>query len=125
MIKLAILFLALSLVSCSMVQTHEGAETVQLVFPDKIGNLRHIGVIEPTCEFVSEVIGSDGHWYSNLFVSNSLIVQGAINDLRNRAYTNGGNLVIVYDDFDFASSVTFMGQAYKCSPAATTDKARF
>jgi hypothetical protein len=123
---ITILILGLLLASCSsIIRTLDGAESVRLFFPGQAGNNRHIQALDASCEFVGEVIGSEGHWYSNLFVSNPMIVQGAINDLKNKAYANGGNLVIVDGDFDFATSVTLFGQAYKCSPAEKNDKARF
>lgn len=123
---ITILIPGLLLASCSsIIRTLDGAESVRLFFPGQAGNNRHIQALDASCEFVGEVIGSEGHWYSNLFVSNPMIVQGAINDLKNKAYANGGNLVIVDGDFDFATSVTLFGQAYKCSPAEKNDKARF
>lgn len=124
--KTVLLFLGLFLVSCSdIIRTRDDAASVQLFFSDQAGNNRHIQSLETACEFIGEVIGSEGHWYSYWFVSNTLLVQGAINDLKNSASVKGGNVVIVYDDIDFTSSVTLLGQAYKCSPAESNDKARF
>lgn len=122
--KISFLFLCLFLVSCSIIRTRDGAESVQLIFPDKSGS-RYLQPPETTCEFVGEVMGSEGHWYSYWFVSNTRIVQGAINDLKNSAYEKSANVVIVYGNIDFTASVTLLGQAYKCHPAKSKDKARF
>jgi hypothetical protein len=124
--KILLLFLALFLISCSrIIRTQEGAESVQLFFLEQSGNGRHIQSLETSCEFVGEVIGSEGHWYSFWFISNTLLLQGAINDLKNSIYAKGGNVAIVYSNLDFTTSVTLLGQAYNCSPVDSKDKARF
>jgi len=119
-------FLGLFLASCgSIVRTRDGAESVQLFFIETADNNLHIHMLESNCEFIGEVTGSEGHWYSDWFISSKLLVQGAMNDLKNNAYEKGGNIVIVYHEFDFATSVTLLGQTYKCSTAERSDKARF
>jgi len=126
MTRITLLFLGLFLASCSsIIRTEDGAESVQLFFLDKADSNRRMRSLNGACEFVGEVIGSEGHWYSFLFVSNPLMVQGAINDLKNAAYVKGGNVVTVYRDFNFTTSVTLLGQAYKCGQTEDTDKARF
>lgn len=123
--KISFLFLCLYLVSCSsIVRTQDGAESVQIIFLDKSGS-RYLQPPETACEFVGEVIGSEGHWYSYLFTSNARIVQGAINDLKNSVYAKNGNVVIVYGNIDLSTSVTLLGQAYNCRQAESKDKARF
>lgn len=123
--KLVLIVLGLFLVSCtSIVRTGNGADSVQLFFLEQAGS-RHIQSLETSCEFVGEVIGSEGHWYSFWFVSNALMVQGAINDLKNSVHAIGGNIVIVHDNFDFTTSVTLLGQAYACRHTEGKDKARF
>jgi hypothetical protein len=69
----------------------------------------------PDCRYLGEVIGSEGHWYTYLFVSNRKLIQGALNDLHNRANAMGANVVYVSDNINFVTSVTFYGQAYFCS----------
>ncbi len=124
--NILLLFLALFLVSCSsIIRTQDGADSVQLYFLDQSGSSRHNQLLETSCEFVGEVIGSEGHWYSFWLISNTLLLQGAINDLKNSVYAKGGNVAIVYSDLDFTTSVTLLGQAYNCSPVDSKDKARF
>ena len=35
----------------------------------------------PDCRYLGEVIGSEGHWYTYLFISNRKLTQGALNDM--------------------------------------------
>ena len=68
----------------------------------------------PDCDYLGEIIGSEGHWYTYLFVGNDDLLQGALNDLYNHANEIGANVVYISDNVDFATSVTFYGQAYNC-----------
>jgi hypothetical protein len=69
----------------------------------------------PDCRYLGEVIGSEGHWYTYLFISNRKLIQGAINDLINNSNAMGANVVYICDNIDFTTSVTFYGQAYYCN----------
>ena len=97
-----------TLASCSLLSTQDlqpGAENVRLYASDeKIEN----------CTFVNEVIGSEGHWYNYLFISNRDLTQGAVNDLKNRAMAIEANAVHVHTNMFFTTSVTILGQAYRC-----------
>lgn len=66
------------------------------------------------CRYLGEIIGSEGHWYDYLFISNTNLIQGAINDLYNKANKIGANVVFISDDVSFVTSVTFYGQGYHC-----------
>lgn len=66
------------------------------------------------CRFVSEVIGSEGHWYNYLFISNRNLTQGAINDIKIRARQLGANSIHIHTNIYFTTSVTLLGQAYDC-----------
>lgn len=67
------------------------------------------------CQWLGEVTGSEGHWYSYLFFTNDVMVQGAMNDIKNRAKKLGANTVFVTAPQDFTTSFTVMGSAYRCS----------
>ena len=126
MYRISLVTFFMFLVSCSsVIRTRDGADTVQLFFLGQSGGSRHIQTLENSCQFLGEVIGSEGHWYSYWFISNTLMVQNAINDLKNSVYAKGGNVAAVYRDMAFTTSVTLLGQAYKCNPAESNDKARF
>ncbi len=66
------------------------------------------------CEWLGEVTGSEGHWYSYLFYPNDTLVEGALNELKNEASALGADTVLTIDKRYFQTSVTFSGSAYKC-----------
>lgn len=78
----------LTLSACAAKQTIPGAERVELVndLPDW-----------EKCEFVGEVVGSQGNWFTGDVTSNKNLVIGARNELRNEAYKLGANVVYVQD----------------------------
>jgi hypothetical protein len=108
MFKIFPLFLILLLSSCSLIEIKEikaGDETVRLY--------ENVESIE-NCLFIDEVIGTQGHWYDYLFISNKNLTQGAINDLKSQAKEIGANSIHVHTNMGFQTSVTILGQAYKC-----------
>ncbi len=84
---------------------------VRLIFKTE---LNIVAADKPECQYIGEVIGSEGHWYTYLFVSNIDLTQGALNDIYNKANDLGANVVFISDDLGFTTSVTFYGQAYNC-----------
>lgn len=66
------------------------------------------------CQWLGEVTGSEGHWYSYLFFPNDVMVRGALNDVKNRAHQLGANTVYLVQPQDFVTSFTVMGNAYLC-----------
>ncbi|WP_261875066.1 DUF4156 domain-containing protein [Vibrio rarus] len=66
------------------------------------------------CNWVGEVTGSEGHWYSYLFYPNSVLVRGAVNDIKNNASRLNANTVVLLSPHYFKTSVTFLGTAYQC-----------
>ena len=103
--------IGLIITSCSTIQKSPEAEHVRLIF-NKEFDIASKRVT--TCRHLGEIVGSDGHWYSYLFISNTSLTHGAFNDLHNKAHALGANIVYVDDDIGFSSSVTFYGQAYDC-----------
>ncbi len=69
----------------------------------------------PDCRYIGEIVGSEGHWYTYLFISNKNLIKGALNDLHNSANAVGANVVYISDNVAFTTSVTFYGQAYACN----------
>ncbi|EGU48233.1 hypothetical protein VII00023_21002 [Vibrio ichthyoenteri ATCC 700023] len=66
------------------------------------------------CEWLGEVTGSEGHWYSYLFFPNDVLVQGALHDIKNRAKQLGADTVFMITPQDFSTSFTVVGNAYQC-----------
>lgn len=102
-------FCCFLLTSCSLISTN--------VIQQDASDVRLFEDYSPVenCQFVSEVIGTEGHWYNYLFISNRDLTQGAVNDLKNQAHDLGANTVHVHTNMFFSTSVTILGQAYLCS----------
>ncbi len=114
------IILVVPLSSCTNnIRTSEDSDIVCLYFFKHIIDKTLITEFEHNCIHSGEVIGSEGHWYTCLFISNSNRTQGAINDLRNRAHDMGANTVIVHDNIRFATSTTLPGLADNCTGQAT------
>ena len=111
--KIHTIFLVIFVASCSnLAEKSPDNNPVRLIHKYEL-NMLTTGKT-PDCRYLGEVVGSEGHWYTYLFISNKMLVQGAINDLHNNANALGANVVYISDNIDFATSVTFYGQAYNC-----------
>ncbi|MCL9776074.1 DUF4156 domain-containing protein [Vibrio methylphosphonaticus] len=66
------------------------------------------------CQWKGDVTGSEGHWYNFLFLLNSTMARGAMNDIKNNAAEIGANTVYLLLPIDFQTSVTLFGSAYDC-----------
>jgi len=107
------LILLIFITSCSnLVHKNPGNKPIRLIQKSEL-NLVTAGKT-PDCRYLGEIIGSEGYWYTYLFVSNRDLLQGALNDLYNHANEIGANVVYISDNIDFTTSVTFYGQAYNC-----------
>ncbi len=113
--KLFILSLLITLSSCTnFIRPADDSENVRIFFTKNMLEQATVKDMETHCAFKGEVIGSEGHWYSYLFLSNVDMTQGALNDVRNKATEQGSNIVIIHQVGDFLTSVTFVGQSYFC-----------
>ena len=112
LLSLLLLFI---LSSCTnFIKPDEEAESVRIFFTKNMLETATVKDLEEHCAFKGEIIGSEGHWYSYLFMSNADITQGALNDVKNKAAEQGSNIVIIHQVGDFLTSVTFVGQSYFC-----------
>ncbi len=73
-------------------QPHPDNKQVRLVFYNKI-NL--IADISYSCEDLATLVSSDGHWYNYLFISNTDLSNGTLNDMPNKANAIGTNDVYI------------------------------
>ncbi|EDM67719.1 putative outer membrane lipoprotein [Moritella sp. PE36] len=104
-----IFFTCLTLSACSLFDIQQLDDKTKVV---KIYDaFEHIN----QCQFINELIGSEGTWYSYLFVSNKDLTLGSINDLKNQANAMGANAIHIQYSLDFNTSVTFFAQAYDCA----------
>ena len=111
--KLCSVLVFISVVGCSAQVVRPEARSVEIVneAPDKT-----------KCKFVGEVVGSQGNWVTGDFTSNENLVVGARNELRNKAYELGGNIVYMQDMKNTnawgslgTTNTTAIGKAYRCS----------
>lgn len=69
------------------------------------------------CQYIEELIGSEGTFLDYLFISNRDLTAGARADLRNQAAELGANVVVIQKaEFVYVTSTVFIGQAYECQP---------
>ncbi|MDK9757819.1 DUF4156 domain-containing protein [Vibrio sp. D173a] len=96
--------IALALIGCSSPSTLPAASSddVQIRFnPEQ-------------CEYLGEVTGSEGHWYSYLLYTNDAMMHGAMADLKNNAALLEADTVYMISPQDFATSFSVLGTAYRC-----------
>ena len=110
--KSIILLICLVVSACTVIQSHPENNPVRLVQKNELNIVAADNKAD--CRYLGEIIGSEGHWYTYLFISNTNLTQGAINDLYNKANEVGANVVFISDDINFTTSVTFYGQSYFC-----------
>ncbi len=106
--KSLVLLGSIMLSSCSLLDTHQLHPTAQIVkIFDSYEQVKD-------CQFISDLVGSEGTWYSFLFVSNKKLALASINDLKNQANALRANSIHIQNNFNFNTSVTLWGQAYHC-----------
>lgn len=106
------IFSIAGLVGCAAKPTIQDAHLVEVTneAPDKA-----------KCKYLGEVIGSQGNWFTGDYTSNENLVIGARNELRNKAYSLGGNVVHIQDMKNTnaygslgTTNTTAVGKAYRC-----------
>jgi hypothetical protein len=109
--KIAFIILTSILISsCAPVQLHPDNKPVRLVFYNEI----KLSKVKHNCEYISPITSSYGRWFNYLFISNTDLAEGAIDDMYNKANEIGANVVYINNNIDFVTSVTLLGQAYIC-----------
>jgi len=98
--------------SCSTIQPHPDNQIIRLIFSNESNVIKNKNY---DCKYLGTLVSSDGHWYSYLFISNTNLAQGALNDMYNKANEVNANVVYIEDNIDFSTSVTLLGQAYNCT----------
>ena len=67
------------------------------------------------CKYLGEIISSEGTWYNFLFISNHDLTKGSRDNLRNKAYALGGNVVTIENTaFVYTTSTVYVGNVYHC-----------
>lgn len=100
--------IALALMGCSTASTlpTEASNSVQIRIDSQFN--------PEQCEYLGDVTGSEGHWYSYLFYTNDAMMQGAMFDLKNNAAMINADTVYMISPQDFATSFSVLATAYRC-----------
>ena len=106
------------LVGCAAVELESGAQQVRIVTSEPQG-----------CEYLGEVTGNQGDFFTGGFTSNANLETGARNDMKNRAHKMGANTVQMLTNRAGQTgsmgqgsgsmeqtNVTYTGVAYRCPP---------
>jgi len=99
--------------ACATTQLHHGGTKVQVVDAQRVA----------TCRLVGPVSGSGGGSFGGAWVSNSKLMEYAMNDLRNEAAERGATHVVVSNTNMAANSggstttAVITGNAYHCTAA--------
>ena len=104
------IFIACSLIcitACSFTPISPGADKVRIV--------NHESALTK-CTYLGEVFSVEGNIVSYWFTTNPNLVQGSLNQFRNKALEIGGNTIVYMDEPKFNTSVAFVGHVYKCNP---------
>ncbi len=105
-------FIMLFWVGCSAVKIKPGAEKIRLTNTEP-----------KKCKFLGEISGSQGNAISGDWTSNSNLELGARNELKNKAFELGGNVVQLLTSSSgqtsgryggSTSSHSLLGNAYNC-----------
>lgn len=97
---------------CAAKPIIEGAEKVDLTTerPDRVH-----------CDYLGEVVGSQGNWVTGDFTSNEDLIIEARNELKNKAFKLGANVVYVEGMANTnawgslgTTNSTAIGKAFKC-----------
>ena len=105
-----IILISMIIVACGPVQLHSDNKPVRLVFFNEV----LLSKDTPDCDYIGPLISSYGRWYNYLFISNSNLTNGAIDDMYNKANEIGADVVYINNNIDFVTSVTLLSQAYNC-----------
>jgi hypothetical protein len=107
--KLILTSLAILLTACAAKPVLPGAEKVMLSNEKPASE----------CEFVAEVSGGQGNWWTDDITSSENVAKGSRNDLRNEAFKIGATYVYIQQTsgsqtYLGGSTMAIIGNAYKC-----------
>jgi hypothetical protein len=97
----------------SMVAAITGCASIQPVSPEV--NRKVIATVNPppkNCKYMGQALGNQGNFFTGAWTSNANLEQGAMTDLKNKAYSMGGNYVqIVTNRAGVTGSSSFSGDS--------------
>jgi hypothetical protein len=111
--KTLIILTTILISSCSSISVlNNEAQNIEIV--NEVPN-------KSNCKYLGEIVGSQGNFFTGDFTSNENLVIGARNELRNKAYKLGGNLIHMQDMKNTnaygslgTTNTTAVGKTYYC-----------
>ncbi|BCG64305.1 MAG: hypothetical protein methR_P2078 [Methyloprofundus sp.] len=101
----------MTITACA-ISLEKGAEIVQLIYQRPSAD---------TCQFIGQTSASDGGMVSGDFMTDAKIHEGAANQMKNKAFAMGGNLVFIQHQFNenklltaTKTKQTMIGFVYYC-----------
>lgn len=107
--RFILVFATILISGCAAKTLLPGAERVFLSNDAPPGN----------CEFIQEVHGGQGNWWTDDITSTKALTEGSRNDLRNAAYRVGANYVHIQqqernESYLGGGKIALAGNAYSC-----------
>ena len=81
--KLSFSLFAFCLAGCQAIQLAPGAEQIRITMKEP----------SQECQFIGDITGNQGDFFTGEFTSNENLETGARNDLKNKAFSMGGNTI--------------------------------
>ena len=100
--------LLFTLSSCAIIEIQQVFETAANI------RIYNTDTQPKDCEFIADIVGSEGKWYTSIYIANSDLVLGALSDIKNQTADVKGDTAVINDMFMFATSVTIYAQAFDC-----------
>lgn len=108
-LKIAVLLLLIC--SCAAKKLNPGAEKIAIV-----GDL-----LTKNCDFLGEVVGTQGNWWTDDVTSTKNKMVGSRNEMRNQALALGADTILILESRNTESALSFsvtnvtvIGNAYNC-----------
>ena len=98
---------------CSPLPLNPNAARVELVHQ-----------VDPSCQYLGDVVGSQGNFFTGSYTTDANLEIGAINDIKNKAAQLGANKILLLDNHPGISAenrgstqtnMTYAGGAYLCA----------
>ena len=113
--------ISLFLIGCLFLLQLSGCAHIKLEDSAAAVNVYYSLSEKSNCDHVGDVIGSDGNLFTYLFMSNTGLTRGALNDIRNEARAMGGDTVFILRELlPYTTTTTFVGSVYTCNKASPT-----
>ncbi|MDD3265714.1 MAG: DUF4156 domain-containing protein [Burkholderiales bacterium] len=121
--NIIVLLTSVSLIACSAIKTNPNAQKVMVMNSQQ--------VVPSGCQYLGQVSGSQGNFFTGTYTTNQNLAVGAMNDLKNKAADLGGNYIQLLTNQSSTtgsgslgvgglqqSGVVNIGNVYNCTESA-------